>query len=159
MYYSLLGRDVERDVLPMMRRYGLGMSVWSPLAYGFLSGAYTREDLAKPDNRFSNFDMLRFDRDKGFALLERMRAIAQRHQSSVARVAIAWVLSRPGVSSVLIGATRRTQLDDNLGAVDLQLPADDLAELDAASAITPIYPSSDWMAGDRRVARALAART
>jgi aryl-alcohol dehydrogenase-like predicted oxidoreductase len=156
MYYSLLGRDVERDVLPMMRRYRLGMTVWSPLAYGFLSGAYTRGDLAKPDNRFSNFDMLRFDRDKGFALLDLMRAIARRHQTSVARVAIAWVLSRPGVSSVLIGATRRTQLDDNLGAVDLQLPADDLAELDAASAITPIYPSSDWMAGDRRVARALA---
>jgi aryl-alcohol dehydrogenase-like predicted oxidoreductase len=155
MYYSLLGRDVERDVLPMMRRYGLAMTVWSPLAYGFLSGAYTREDLAKPDNRFSNFDMLRFDRDKGFALIELMRGIAARHDTSIARVAIAWVLSRPGVSSVLIGATKLAQLDDNLGALDLCLSAEDLAELDAASAITPIYPSSDWMVPDARVAKRL----
>jgi aryl-alcohol dehydrogenase-like predicted oxidoreductase len=155
MYYSLLGRDVERDVLPMMRRYGLGMTVWSPLAYGFLSGAYTREDLAKPDNRFSNFDMLRFDRDRGFALLDVMRGIAQRHGTSVARVAVAWVLAQPGVDSVLIGATKLAQLDDNLGAVDLMLSADELAELDAATAITPIYPSSDWMVPDPRVAKAL----
>ncbi|MGB0218051.1 MAG: aldo/keto reductase [Sinimarinibacterium flocculans] len=156
MYYSLLGRDVERDVVPMMRRYGLGLTVWSPLAYGFLSGAYTRADLAKPYNRFSNFDMLRFDRDKGFALLELMRGIAQRHGSSVARVAIAWVLARPGVDSVLIGATKLDQLDDNLGAVDLRLSAEDLAALDAASAITPIYPSSDWTVPDARTARSLA---
>ncbi len=155
MYYSLLGRDVERDVLPMMRRYGLGMTVWSPLAFGFLGGAYTREDLNKPDNRFSNFDMLRFDRDKGFALLDVMRGIAERRASSVARVAIAWVMARSGVHSVLIGATKLAQLEDNLGAVDLSLTAEDLAELDAASAITPIYPCSDWMVPDVRVMRAL----
>lgn len=155
MYYSLLGRDVERDVLPMMRRYGLDMTVWSPLAYGFLSGAYTRDDLAKPDNRFSSFDMLRFDRDRGFALLDVLRRIAGCHATSVARVAIAWVLSRPTVGSVLIGATKLAQLDDNIGAIDLRLAAEDLADLDAASAITPNYPSSDWMVPDARVMRAL----
>jgi aryl-alcohol dehydrogenase-like predicted oxidoreductase len=155
MYYSLLGRDVERDVLPMMRRYGLGMTVWSPLAYGFLSGAYSREDLSKPDNRFSGLDMLQFDRDKGFALLDVMRRIAASRSISVPQLAIAWLLARPGVSSVLIGATKLHQLDDNLGAADVKLHETDIAELDAATAIPPIYPSSDWITPDRNVARAL----
>ena len=155
MYYSLLGRDVERDMLPMMRRYGLGMTVWSPLAFGFLSGTYSREDLAKPDNRFSGFDMLQFDREKGFALLDLMRRIAAARSISVPQLAIAWLLARAGVASVLIGATKLHQLEDNLGAADIKLCEPDLAELDAATAITPIYPSSDWMAPDRRLARAL----
>jgi len=158
MYYSLLGRDVERDVLPMMRRYGLGLTAWSPLAYGFLSGAYTREDLTRPDNRFSGFDMLRFDRERGFALLERMRRIASTRSASVAQVAIAWLLARPGVTSVLLGATRLHQLEDNLGAARLKLPEEDLAELDEATAITPVYPSSDWIMPDRRVSKALAGK-
>lgn len=158
MYYSLLGRDVERDVLPMMRRYGLGLTAWSPLAYGFLSGAYTREDLTRPDNRFSGFDMLRFDRERGFALLERMRRVASTRSASVAQVAIAWLLARPGVTSVLLGATRLHQLEDNLGAASLKLPEEDLAELDEATAITPIYPSSDWIMPDRRVSKALAGK-
>ena len=155
MYYSLLGRDVERDMLPMMRHYGLGLTAWSPLAYGFLSGAYTREDLSKPDNRFSNFDMLQFDRDKGFALLEVMRGIAEARSMSVAQVAIAWLLARPGVDAVLLGATRLHQLEDNLGAADVDLTAEDMAQLEAATVITPHYPSSDWIAPDRRMLRAL----
>jgi len=155
MYYSLLGRDVERDVLPMMQRYGLGCTVWSPLAYGFLSGAYSREDLSRPDNRYSSFDMLQFDKDKGFALLERMRRIATERGASVAQVAIAWLLARSGVTSVLLGATKLQQLEDNLGAAAVRLTVVELAELDAATAITPLYPSSDWIAPDRKSARAL----
>jgi len=155
MHYSLLGRDVERDVLPMMQRYGLGMTVWSPLAYGFLSGAYTREDLSRPDNRYSSFDMLQFDKDLGFALLERMRRLATARSASVAQVAIAWLLARSGVTSVLLGATKLQQLEDNLGAADVRLTVVELAELDAATAITPRYPSSDWIAPDRKSARAL----
>lgn len=158
MYYSLLGRDVERDTLPMMQRYGLGLTAWSPLAFGFLSGAYTREDLAKPDNRFSKSDMLRIDRDKGFALIELMCRIAGGRGISLPQLAIAWVLARRGVSSVLLGATKLAQLEDNLGAVDVKLDAADLAELDAASAITPLYPSSDSIAPDTRVARLIAGR-
>jgi aryl-alcohol dehydrogenase-like predicted oxidoreductase len=155
MYYSLLGRDVERDTLAMMRRYGLGLTVWSPLAFGFLAGAYAREDLTRPDNRFSNFDMLGFDREKGFALLETMRRIATARSISLPQLAIAWVLSRPGVSSVLIGATKLQQLDDNLGASDLKLAAEDLRELEAASAIAPLYPSSNSIVADPRVERLL----
>lgn len=156
MYYSLLGRDLERDALAMMARYGLGLTVWSPLAFGFLSGAYTRADLARPDNRFSNFDMLGFDRDKGFAVVEILRRIAAARGVTVAQVAIAWVLSRPGVTSVLLGATKMHQLEDNLGAVDVVLTPEDLAELDAVTAIDPIYATSQWIAPDHRLAKALA---
>ncbi|HTZ69036.1 MAG TPA: aldo/keto reductase, partial [Acetobacteraceae bacterium] len=155
MYYSLLGRDVERDVLPMLRHFGLGMTVWSPLAYGFLSGAYTRESLAQPDNRFSNFDMLQFDKAKAFALLDCMRPIAAARGISVAQLALAWLLARPGVSSILLGATKMHQLDDNLAAADVTLSAEDLAALDTATAIEPLYPTSQWIEPDRKTARAI----
>jgi aryl-alcohol dehydrogenase-like predicted oxidoreductase len=155
MYYSLLGRDVERDVLPMMQRYGLGMTVWSPLAYGFLSGAYSREDLSRPDNRFSNFDLLGFDKEKGFAVVDVMRRIAAARGITVPQVAIAWLLARPGVTSVLLGATKLHQLEDNLGAAEVRLEAGDMAELEAATKIAPIYPTSQWIVPDRRAARAL----
>jgi aryl-alcohol dehydrogenase-like predicted oxidoreductase len=155
MYYSLLGRDVERDVVPMMSRYGLGMTVWSPLAFGFLSGAYRREDLSKPDNRFSNFDLLKFDREKGFQLLEVTRRIALARNATPAQVAIAWVLRRPTVTSVIIGATKLQQLEDNLAAAQVVLTDEDIAELNRATAYTPLYPSSDWMVPDRVVVKAL----
>jgi aryl-alcohol dehydrogenase-like predicted oxidoreductase len=157
MYYSLLGRDIERDVLPMMQRYGLGMTVWGPLAFGFLSGRYSREDLKDPDNRFSHFDMLGFDREKGFALLEVMRAIAAQRSISLPQLAIAWLLERGGVSSVLVGATQLQQLDDNLSSVQSRLDAEVMTALDAATAIAPIYATSQWVQPDRRVAKALLA--
>jgi len=141
MHYSLLGRDVERDVIPMMRRYGLGLTVWSPLASGFLSGKYTRESLADPANRYSGFDILPFDKERGFALVEQMRAIADVHGVSVAQVAIAWLLARDAVTSVLIGATKRQQLDDNLGAAGLNLGDAEIAALDAATPPPPVYPN------------------
>ena len=141
MHYSLLGRDVERDIVPMMARYGLGMTVWSPLSSGFLSGKYTRESLADPDNRYSGFDILPFDKEHGFTVVELLRGIAERHGASVAQVAIAWLLARPGVTSVLVGASKLAQLDDNLGAADVTLTEADLAELDAATPLPPVYPN------------------
>src|SRR6516165_6358760 len=132
MYYSLLGRDVERDMLPMMRHYGLGMTVWGPLAFGFLSGSYSREDLSKPDNRFSNFDMLKFDRGKAFALLDILREVAAARGISVAQLSLAWLLNRPGVSSVLMGATKLHQLEDNLGSADIVLTGEEMRRLDEA---------------------------
>jgi aryl-alcohol dehydrogenase-like predicted oxidoreductase len=132
MHYCLLGRDVERDVVPMMQRYGLGMTVWSPLASGFLSGKYSRETLSDPGNRYAGFDILPFDKEHGFAVVELLRTIANRHGSSVAQVVLAWLLARPSVTSVLIGASKLAQLDDNLGAADVHLTPDDIAELDAA---------------------------
>src|SRR6185312_3796088 len=123
MYYSLVGRDVERDIIPMMRRYGLGLTVWSPLASGFLSGKYTRQTLSDPNNRLSGFDILPFDKEAGFRLVERMRTIASAHAASVAQTAIAWLLARQAVTSVIIGSTKLSQLDDNLGSGSVKLSA------------------------------------
>ena len=155
MYYSLLGRDVERDTVAMMRHFGLRMAVWSPLAFGFLAGTYSREDMEKDENRFSRTDWLNFDRDKGFALLPVMRGIAEARGCSLAQLAIAWLLTRPCVDSVLLGATRLSQLDDNLGATEVELTAEDLATLDEATALAPLYPSSDWVEVDTFIARRL----
>ncbi|HEX8056099.1 MAG TPA: aldo/keto reductase [Novosphingobium sp.] len=148
MYYSLLGRDVERDTVAMMQHFGIGMTVWSPLAYGFLAGKYTAEDMKKDDNRFANFDWLKFDRDQAFALLPILEEIAKAKQCSMAQLAVAWLLTRPGVDSVLLGATKTHQLEDNLGAVNVTLSDEDLARLDAATAIKSLYPSADWAAVD-----------
>jgi aryl-alcohol dehydrogenase-like predicted oxidoreductase len=160
MHYSLVGRDVERDVIPMLARYGLGLTVWSPLASGFLSGKYTRQNLSDPDNRMSGFDLLPFDKEQGFRLVERMRAIGGAHEASVAQVAIAWLLAKRAVTSVLLGATKLSQLDDNLGAADLKLTDAEIAELDAATPLPPVYPN--WFNAnlvDQPVAQALARTT
>jgi aryl-alcohol dehydrogenase-like predicted oxidoreductase len=160
MYYSLVGRDVERDVIPMMRRYGMGLTVWSPLASGFLSGKYTTQTLSDPNNRLSGFDILPFDKEQGFKLVERMRAIAAVHDASVAQVAIAWLLARQGVTSVIVGSTKLSQLEDNLRAVAVTLTSAQIAELDAATALAPVYPNffTDNIAMDRPVAEAIGNR-
>jgi aryl-alcohol dehydrogenase-like predicted oxidoreductase len=160
MYYSLVGRDVERDVIPMMRRYGLGLTVWSPLASGFLSGKYTRQSLSDPNNRLSGFDILPFDKEQGFKLVERMRPIAEAHDASVAQVAIAWLLARRAVTSVIIGSTKLTQLEDNLKAAAVSLNAAEIADLDAATTLSPVYPNFfiDNIALDRPVTEALGNR-
>lgn len=158
MYYSLLGRDVERDIIPMMRRYGLGLTIWSPLASGFLSGKYTRENLADPNNRFSGFDILPFDKEKGFVLVDRLRELATEHHASVAQVALAWLLAKDAVSSVLIGASKLPQLDDNLGAINVALTQAEIAALDELTVLPPVYPNwfTDRIAVDQPLAEALA---
>lgn len=159
--YSLLGRDVERDVVPMMRHYGLGLTVWSPLAAGFLSGKYTRDNIGKgTDTRLSGFDVLPTDKELGFRVVEQLRSIAAGHGASIPQVAIAWLLSKPAVTSVLMGSSKRSQLEDNLAAAGLRLPAEELAMLDAATATVPNYPN--WMidnAVDPLVTQALATRS
>lgn len=142
MHYSLVGRDIERDVIPMMTHYGLGLTVWSPLASGFLSGKYTPESLkTDPDGRYSGFDILPFDKERGFAMIEHMRVIASRHGGSVAQIAIAWLLSKPTVSNILIGATKLSQIKDNLGATGITLHSEEIAGLDAYLPPPPVYPN------------------
>lgn len=158
MMYHLLGREVEHQVLPMAAHYGLGFTAWSPLAGGFLSGKYTRENLSDPNNRLSGFDALPIDKDKGFALVETMRAMAAAHDASVAQVALAWLLARPAVSSVLVGASNRAQLADNLGAADIDLTADELAQLDAATAVAPDFTVGVTRVPDGPIVAALSAR-
>ncbi len=157
LHYSLLNREVEHDLVPFMRHAGLSMNVWSPLAGGFLSGKYTRDNMKDPDNRHSAFDIVPFDHEHGFALVEQMRAVAARHAATVADVALAWLLSKPVVGSILVGASKPAQLDANLAAAALRLAADDLAALDRYTAPTPIYPHSyNVRVSDRVQAQALA---
>jgi aryl-alcohol dehydrogenase-like predicted oxidoreductase len=101
--------------------------------------------MTRPDNRFARTDWLRFDRDRAFALLPLLREIAGAKQCSMAQLAIAWLLTRPGVDTVLLGATKEHQLADNLGAARVELDPEDLARIDAATAIAPVYPAHDWV--------------
>jgi len=140
MHYALTGRDVEHDVVPFMQHAGLGMTVWSPLAGGFLSGKYTRENLKNPENRLSGFDLLPFDKEMGFKLVDRLREIGKAHNGSVAQVALAWLLSKPVVSSIIVGASKTHQLEDNLGAFNVGLTGAEIAELDSLTAPAPQYP-------------------
>jgi aryl-alcohol dehydrogenase-like predicted oxidoreductase len=141
MYYSLLGRDVEHEVVPFMQYHGLGMTVWSPLAGGFLSGKYTRENLKAEENRLSGFDFLPYDKDLGFKLVDRLRELGRKHDASVAQISLAWLLAKPVVSSIILGATKPHQLEDNLKSIDLKLSQSEVAELDAMTAPAPLYPN------------------
>ena len=141
LYYSLVGRDVEHELAPFVKDAGIGVIVWSPLAGGFLTGKYTRDNPKGDGGRLTSFDMLPHDKNKGYELVDRLRTIGERHRATPAQVAIAWVLSKPFVSSVLLGANTSKQLDDNLGAARLELRNEDLAGLDEFTAPTPMYPN------------------
>ena len=140
MYYSLVGRDIEHETVPFLRDAGIGLVVWSPLASGFLSGKYTRENPTGNGGRIAGFDFLPTDHERGYALLDLMKKMAAAHRASVAQVALAWLLAKPYVSTVLLGASKMSQLEDNLGACELQLTADEMGQLDSATAPAPLYP-------------------
>lgn len=141
MYYSLIGRDVEHEVIPFMRASGVGLTVWGPLAGGFLSGKYTRGNLHDPDKRLSGFDFLPLDKEWGFTVLDTVRDIAAAHGATPAQVSLAWLLARPHVDSVLVGASNAAQLADNLLSAELALSREELARLDDLTRPQPLYPS------------------
>jgi aryl-alcohol dehydrogenase-like predicted oxidoreductase len=141
MYYSLVGRDLEHEIVPFCEDAGIGIVVWSPLASGFLTGRYTRKDPTGGHGRIENFDFLPTDREKGFDLIDRMRNIAKEHDATIAQIALAWLLAKPYVATILLGASKISQLDDNLGAADLKLSEGQIAELDQITAPAPIYPN------------------
>jgi aryl-alcohol dehydrogenase-like predicted oxidoreductase len=141
LYYSLVGRDLEHDLEPFVQDAGIGVLVWSPLAGGFLSGKYTRENPKGDGGRLTGFDMLPYDKEKGYQVVDRLRTIGAAHGATPAQVALAWVLSKPFVSSILLGANKLGQLEDNLGAADLKLRNEDLANLDEFTAPTSMYPN------------------
>jgi aryl-alcohol dehydrogenase-like predicted oxidoreductase len=148
-YYSLAGRELEREIVPMMQGEGVGLMVWSPLAGGILSGKYKRAGkgiegegrVGKGGPRAS------LDLDKTFRIIDTIQPIAKAHKTAVASVALAWILQRPFVSAVIIGAKRPDQLAENLAASDLVLTADEIAKLDAVSELAPEYPG--WMFPDQ----------
>ena len=141
-YYTLAGRDLEREIAPMLRSESVGLMVWSPLAGGFLSGKYTREQEAN-EGRRATFDFPPVDKPRGFACIDAMKPIAEAHGVSVAQIALAWLLHRKVVSSVIIGAKRIEQLEDNLAAAEIDLTEAELDALDTASILPPEYPH--WM--------------
>jgi aryl-alcohol dehydrogenase-like predicted oxidoreductase len=141
-YYSLVGRDLEREMIPLIQDQGLGLLVWSPLAGGFLSGKFTRTGGDEAARR-ATFDFPPVNKEKGFDVLDVLATVAGRHGVSVPQIALAWILAKPIVTSVIIGARRLAQLDDNLKAVDVTLTADDMKELDEVSKLTMEYP--EWM--------------
>jgi len=141
MYYSLLGRDLEHEIVPFCKHAGVGICAWSPLAGGFLSGRYTRQDPTGGKGRLATFDFLPFDKEKGYDLVERMRAIAAGHKATVAQLALAWMLAKDFISVIIVGASRMNQFEDNLGAMNLKLSPAELQDLDNLTQPPAIYPN------------------
>lgn len=142
-YYTIAGRDLEREVVPLLRDQKLGLMVWSPLAGGLLTGKYPPQGKGPEGARRSEFDFPLVDKARAFACVEAMRPIAAQRGISVAQVALAWLLSRPVVSTVIVGARNAGQLRDNLAASDVTLGEEELRRLDEVSALPPEYPG--WM--------------
>lgn len=148
-YYALVGRELERETIPLLKDQGMGLLVWSPLAGGFLTGKFTREGGAS-DARRATFDFPPVDKTRGFDIIDAMKPMATAHGVTVAQVALAWLLQKDAVTSIIIGAKRMDQLEDNLASVDVTLTAEEMAELDEVSALPVAYPY--WMSslGDDR---------
>jgi aryl-alcohol dehydrogenase-like predicted oxidoreductase len=142
-YYSIAGRDLEREIVPLLEAEKVGLLVWSPLAGGLLSGKYSRENQKPADSRRSDFDFPLVDKERTWKILDVIAPIAKAHGCSAARVSLAWLLSKPVVTSIIIGAKRIEQLHDNLASVELKLTSDELGRLDEVSALPPEYPG--WM--------------
>jgi aryl-alcohol dehydrogenase-like predicted oxidoreductase len=142
-YYTIAGRDLERELVPMMKSETIGLLVWSPLASGLLSGKYDRRDEKSGDGRRVNFDFPPVDRERAYIVIDAMRPMAAARGVSVAQIAIAWLLHQPVVTSVIVGAKRQEQLLDNIAATSVVLAPDELTALDQISRLPPEYPG--WM--------------
>jgi aryl-alcohol dehydrogenase-like predicted oxidoreductase len=142
-HYSLAERGLEREIVPLLRDQGLGLLVWSPLSGGLLSGKFAREGNGPQGARRSNFDFPPVDEERAFRVIDLMRSMAASRQVSVAQIALAWLLHQDVVTSVILGARRLDQLEDNLQSPNVRLSQEELAQLDAASALPAEYPG--WM--------------
>ncbi len=142
-YYTIAGRDLERELVPMLKSEGLGLMVWSPLAGGLLSGKYGRDTEGEAGSRRTTFDFPPVNRERAWDCVDAMRSIADKKGVSVAQIALAWLLHQPVVTSVIVGAKRVDQLDDNVAATKVTLSAEELAVLDDVSQLPAEYPG--WM--------------
>jgi aryl-alcohol dehydrogenase-like predicted oxidoreductase len=151
-YYTIAGRDLEREIVPVLKDQGLGLLVWSPLAGGFLSGKYKRNGESAEGARRVNFDFPPVNKDRAFDVIDVLEPMATEKQSSVAQLALAWLLHQPVVTSVIIGANKPEQLEDNLKATEVTFTEAELEKLDAVSKLPSEYPG--WMldrqGGDRK---------
>jgi aryl-alcohol dehydrogenase-like predicted oxidoreductase len=150
-YYSIAGRDLEREIVPLLESEKVGLLVWSPLAGGLLSGKFSRTNQKPADSRRTEYGFPIVDKERTWKILGVMAHIAKAHGCSAARVSLAWLLAKPVVTSVIIGAKRLDQLEDNLDAVELTLAQDELRQLDEVSALPPEYPGwvLPFQGGDR----------
>jgi aryl-alcohol dehydrogenase-like predicted oxidoreductase len=142
-YYTIAGRDLEREIVPMLASEGLGLMVWSPLAGGLLSGKYGRDQQGEAGSRRTTFDFPPVERERAWDCIDAMRPIAAQKGVSVAQIALAWLLHQRAVTTVIVGAKRVDQLDDNIAATKVKLSAEELAILDDVSGLPAEYPG--WM--------------
>jgi aryl-alcohol dehydrogenase-like predicted oxidoreductase len=142
-YYSIAGRDLERELVPLMQSESVGLLVWSPLAGGLLSGKYGRDRSGEDGSRRTIFDFPPVDMERAYGCIDVMRNIAKTRDVSVAQIALAWLLHQSVVTSVIIGAKRPDQLEDNIAATRVALTGDELTALDKVSALPLEYPG--WM--------------
>ena len=142
-FYSIASRDIEREIVPMALSEGIGIMPWSPLAGGFLSGKFTRNKEIAGDSRRDTFDFPPINKGKAYDIIDVMTRIGNNHKVSAARVALSWLLTKPGVTSIIIGAKKLEQLVDNIECTTLQLNNEELEELETISALAPEYPA--WM--------------
>jgi aryl-alcohol dehydrogenase-like predicted oxidoreductase len=150
-YYTIAGRDLEREVVPVLQDQNLGLMVWSPLAGGLLSGKFDRDGQGPDGARRVDFDFPPVDKARAFNVVDVMREIAEEKQASVARIALSWLLHQPAVTSVIIGAKTPEQLADNLAAPQVNLSAEDLSRLKAVSDLPAEYPG--WMIAQQALNR------
>lgn len=148
-YYTLAGRDVEREIVPLAKADKLGLLVWSPLAGGLLSGKFGRSKEAEDGSRRKTFDFPPVNRERSYDVIEVMEAVANARGATVAQIALAWLLHQPQVASVIIGAKRVEQLDSNALATEITLSAEELAQLNAVSELPKEYPA--WFFRPREV--------
>jgi aryl-alcohol dehydrogenase-like predicted oxidoreductase len=142
-YYSIAGRDLEREIVPMALSENIGIMPWSPMAGGFLSGKYTRNNAVAGNSRRDSFDFPPVNKEKAYDIIDVMEGIAKQHDVSVATVALNWVIKQPGITSTIIGAKTLEQLNQNIRATTLELTTEELKQLNEASALTSEYPG--WM--------------
>ena len=151
-YYTIAGRDLERELIPLLLDQKVGLMVWSPLAGGFLSGKYTRNGVAEEGGRRVNFDFPPVNKEKAYDIIDVIQAISEQKGVTVAQIALAWLLHQPVVTSIIVGAKKQEQLLDNLKAIEINLTVDELSALNEVSKLNPEYPV--WMierqGGDRR---------
>lgn len=142
-YYTIAGRDLEREMVPVLQDQNLGLMVWSPLAGGLLSGKYDRDGSGPGGARRVAFDFPPVNKDRAFDVVDAMQEIARDKDASVAQIALSWLLHQPVVTSVIVGAKTPEQLAENLAAPDVKLTDDELARLKAVSELPAEYPG--WM--------------
>jgi aryl-alcohol dehydrogenase-like predicted oxidoreductase len=157
MYYSMLGRDLEYEHAPFAKYAKISNVIWSPLAGGFLTGKYTREDASGGGGRLASFDFIPFEKERAFDVLDRLKAMAAARNITVARLAIAWLLAKEHADIVLLGASKVPQLEDTLLAADVTLSADEVREIDALTQLRETYPQ--WylhqVGADAKISEAL----